>query len=110
MSEEISNRDLKGSFEVRAPNWLPVPSCEKGQLRQNVEEGDMFPKADVVEFFQHQGRGIVQRHDGRQYDFSLEEIEVVGPNPSSQISVGMKVGYDLSRTSHGTKITKLKIY
>ena len=110
MSVEILNNELKNKFEARPSNWLPVPSCEKTQSLQNIEDDDFFPKADVVEFFYQQGAGMVERQGGIRYPFDLDVVEVVGSKPVSQLSVGMKVGYDIARTSDGYRVTKLKIY
>lgn len=111
MSAETQNSESSKNFEARSPNWLPVPSCERSHSTQNVEENDLFPKGDVVEFFLQQGRGVVEKQGGGvRYPFNLDVIEIVGAKQVSQLVVGMKVGYDIARTSEGPRITKLKIY
>ena len=98
------------SFEQRQPNWLPLPVEEKSTPRQSIVEDDLFPKADVTEFYPQQGVGELVDPRGLKHFFNLDEIELVGSRGAEAIAAGIKVGYDLSRTSEGIKITKLKIY
>ena len=97
-------------FEARQPNWLPLPIEESYTLKQFIVDDDFFPKGDVTEFYPQQGLGSVTEHRGIKLSFNLDEVELIGEKGSDAISVGIKVGYDLARTSGGNRITKLKIY
>lgn len=96
--------------EARPPNWLPIP-CEEEKPKQRiqaVDENDFFRKGDLDSFYPNQGYGIINDRHAGQIQFSISDIMVIGD--SSHLGSGVRVGYDISRTSLGPRITKLKIY
>ena len=97
--------------EARPPNWLPLPGEELGVLVPAVEEDDLFAKGEVVSFHPRQGLGYIRSAGGELVPFQLAEIDLVGPKGMRQyVEVGCRVGFDASVTSHGHKVTRLKIY
>lgn len=99
--------------EVRPPNWLPLPGerITGGESAPHVDEDDVFPKAEVLTFYPRQGVGTLKTDRGETFDFSLANIELVGPKGHMRyLDAGARVGYDVSWTSHGLKINRLKIY
>lgn len=98
---------------ARPPNWLPLPQggLTKKAAEVEVDENDLFPKGEVISFYPHQGYGFIKDRNGNEVYFKLEELDLVGPKADkTHITVGAKVGYDLSCTSHGPHIRTLKIY
>lgn len=102
----------KEKVHRRPLNWLPILKRFKEALEEiHVSQEDLFPKGEVVKFFPNQEYGFIRDQHGRDVYFHLGEIDFVGPKNSEQyIKAGAKVGYDLSWTSHGQHVRKLKIY
>lgn len=101
----------KTSFAARPPNWLPIPGVVFGEKMPAVEENDMFPKGEVVQFYPRQGHGSIKNRRGDLIPFHLKEIELVGPKGDARyLSTGCRVGFDASHTSDGLLATKIKIY
>jgi len=102
----------KELVKKRFPNWLPIPRSLKAASQAIVvSEDDLFPKGEVVKFFQGQDYGFIKDQHGRDIYFHLSELTLVGPKKSREhIKVGAKIGYDLSWTSKGEHVRRLKIY
>lgn len=97
----------------RQPNWLPLPWVRKSHGSQEpvVSQEDLFPKGEIVKFFPQQEYGFIHDQHGRDVYFHLNELDLVGPKGKKEyIRVGTKIGYDLSWTSHGMHVRRLKIY
>lgn len=102
----------KDLVKKRRSNWLPIPRpLQIAPEEIKVSEDDLFPKGEVVKFFPGQDYGFIKDQHGRDIYFHLSELDFVGPkNSRSHIKVGAKIGYDLSWTSHGQHVRKIKIY
>lgn len=98
---------------ARPPNWLPLPQIGlvKKAAGVQVDENDLFPKGEVASFYPNQGYGYIKDRNGNEVYFKLEELDLVGPKTDkSHITIGAKVGYDLSCTSRGPHVRILKVY
>lgn len=102
----------KEKVRKRPPNWLPVGSLLRLQPEEIVvSQDDLFPKGEIAKFFLNQEYGFIRDQHGNDVYFHLNEIDFVGPkNHKSHLKVGAKIGYDLSWTSHGQHVRRLKIY
>ena len=102
----------KEVVKKRRSNWLPIPSpLQMASDEIIVSQDDLFPKGEVVKFFSGQDYGFIKDQHGHDIYFHLNELDFVGPkNSRSHIKVGAKIGYDLSWTSHGQHVRKIKIY
>lgn len=102
----------KDLVKKRPPNWLPIGRPLKLEVEEiQVSEDDLFPKGEIVKFFVGQDYGFIKDQHGRDIYFHLNELDFVGPKKSKNyIKVGAKIGYDLSWTSHGQHVRRLKIY
>ena len=96
----------------RGKNWLPLPMPLAIKLPEiTVSDEDFFPKGEVVKYYKNIHIGVLKNSQGKDLEFDLSEIELVGPKASSAyIKEGTRVGYDVSHTSNGIKVTMLKIY
>lgn len=94
----------------RRPNWLPIPGAISAQEKrsQRVDEDDLFRKGEVVIFQPKQGHGVVANDRGDRLPFDLRQIAVIGG--AENIGVGLRIGYDVARTSSGYRVTTLKVY
>lgn len=102
----------KEKVKKRPLNWLPILRSFKGAPEEIVvSQNDLFPKGEIIKFFLGQDYGFIKDQHGRDVYFHLGEIDFVGPkNSKSFIKVGAKIGYDLSWTSHGQHVRRIKIY
>lgn len=102
----------KEQVRKRPLNWLPTAKPRKSAFEEIVvSEDDLFPKGEVVKFFAGQDYGFIRDQHGKDVYFHLGELDFVGPkNSKNYIKVGSKVGYDLSWTSHGQHVRRIKIY
>lgn len=96
-------------------NQLPLPSSAAAAVFADsvatVEENDLFSKGVVTKYFQNQSYGFVRDHLNRELFFHVDEMDFCGAkNNKKFIAVGARVGYDISRTSHGLRIKRIKIY
>lgn len=104
--------DASQKVLARSPNWLPLPQAGLVQkvIETVVDENDFFPKGEVISFFPRQGYGYIKNNQGQEIFFCLEELDLVGPKPAADLSIGSRVGYDVSWTSSGLHVRTLKIY
>lgn len=105
--------EMTGPLEARPPNWLPVPGARRqvAEAAPHVEEDDVFPKGQILSFFPRQGVGTLKSDRGETFPFSLAEIDLVGPKGQRRyVASGARVGFDVSWTSHGLRISRMKIY
>ncbi len=102
--------DIHQHIEARPTNWLPVPGEEDKEERRValVDEHDLFSKGDIDSYYPKQGRGLIRGHRGESISFNVKDVLVIGD--TQNIKSGARVGYDASHTSHGMKITRLKVY
>ena len=102
----------KDRVKKRPPNWLPFYTPLRNEKEEIfVSTEDFFPKGEIAKFFTNQDYGFIRDQHGRDIYFHLGELDFVGPkNNKSYIKVGVKIGYDLSWTSHGEHVRKIKIY
>lgn len=102
----------KEQVKKRPTNWIPITKGFKFVPEEIiVSQDDLFPKGEIVKFFQNQDYGFIRDQHGADVYFHLNELDLVGPkNSKNFIKVGAKIGYDLSWTSHGQHVRKLKIY
>jgi cold shock CspA family protein len=101
-----------------AEGAVPAPSADQSapmplpQVMENitVDENDNFPKGRVSKYFPYQGYGFIIDKNGKEVYFSIAELDLVGVKGKEALRAGYPVGYDVSRTSHGLHVKKLKIY
>lgn len=72
---------------------------------------DLFYHGTVHRLSPKKSTGIVRTSSGREIPFSFELVTLFGPvkNPY-ELRDGLVVGYDMSWTSDGLKVTKIKTY
>ncbi len=103
-------REMQTKFEARSPNWLPIPGVvTSGEKRVAlVDENDLFRKGEVVSYYPMQRHGVIESEQGEKSPFDLHLIDVRGD--ISYIESGVRIGYDVSRTPGGNRVTCLKVY
>ncbi|HPM40978.1 MAG TPA: hypothetical protein PLY45_00905 [bacterium] len=105
---------METTLEAREPNWLPLPVgrvAEAAEDSPEVSEEDLFPKGEVVSFYPRQGLGTLRNARDEIVPFSLSEVELVGPKGHPKYLMGgARVGFDVSWTSGGTRVCRMKVY
>ncbi|MBI2974352.1 MAG: hypothetical protein HYY43_02015 [Deltaproteobacteria bacterium] len=98
------------SFEPpkKAEAAVALPAAEIPQEILNID--DKFPKGRVYKYFPHQGYGFISDRNGKEVYFSLSELDFVGANGKEALKTGANIGYDVSCTSHGMHVKRMKIY
>ncbi len=106
---------METTLRAREPNWLPLPGLEEGIIpvdeEPQVDELDNFAKATVEAFYPRQGYGNIVTERGEKVTFDLKSVRLVGLKADPRyLREGRKVGYDVGKTSRGTRVCTLKIY
>lgn len=71
---------------------------------------DNFSKGRVAKYFPYQGYGFILNGRGRELYFNVKELDFVGEKGIAALSLNVPVGFDVSQTSHGLHVKRLKIY
>lgn len=80
-------------------------------LDAEQSEKDFFYHGTIIRLSPKKKFGIVRTSSGKDLPFSFELVELLGPVTSPRgLREGLVVGYDMSWTSRGLKVTKIKTY
>lgn len=74
------------------------------------ESLEKFPRGQVTRFFPKSRYGFIKDRNGRDVYFNLDEVRFLGEKDQRDLREGVEVGYDLSWTSRGEHVIKMKIY
>jgi len=88
-----------------------VKNPDQPQDTKDTKEQDLFHHGVISKLFPSNNMGIVRTESGREIPFSFQIVILVGniKNPM-ELKEGQQVGYDLSWTSDGLRVTKIKTY
>ena len=88
----------------------PLEHASEAAEREGVVN-DLFYHGTIHRLSSKKNTGIVRTSSGREIPFSFELVTLFGPvkNPY-ELREGLVVGYDMSWTSDGLKVTKIKTY
>lgn len=97
------------------PNQIPIPGAAAvtaaAVALSEADQNDLFSKGTITKYFQNQSYGFVRDHLDRELFFHVDEMDFCGAKNSKKfITVGARIGFDVSRTSHGLRIKRIKIY
>jgi hypothetical protein len=90
------------------PDSLPerIPDAKHDGIGE-----DSFYHGTIQRLFPRNNTGVVRTSSGRQIPFSYQLVELFGPvKKPEELREGLVVGYDMSWTSDGLKVTKIKTY
>lgn len=72
---------------------------------------DLFYHGTIQRLFPRNNAGVVRTSSGREIPFSFQCLDLFGPVKKPQdLRQGLVVGYDMSWTSDGLKVIKIKTY
>ena len=76
------------------------------------DAGDRYYRGVIVRVYYGTESGALRSDaTGREYQFKYPFVEIQGPIPRIDgLREGMAVGFDLSRTSRGTRVSLIKVY
>lgn len=100
MAHEENNR-------VTAPGDTPDAKVPEG----GGWDSDLFYHGTILRLSPKKNRGMVRTSSGREIPFSYDHLELSGPvKHPRELREGLVVGYDMSWTSSGLRVTKIKTY
>ncbi len=100
------------------PNDAAVPNAETVSFNpvptaaaDAIGPDDKFRKGRIVKYFPQSSYGFVRDERGKEIYFHLDELRFIGAkNDRRYVCEGAPVGVDVSRTSRGLRIVKMKLY
>ena len=67
-----------------------------------------YPEGEITNYFPDKGYGFITNEKGEKIFFFLPEVDTMGCRVE-EIRKGIRVGYDVSLTSKGRRISRLKV-
>ncbi len=67
-----------------------------------------YPEGEITQYFPDKGYGFLTNQKGERIFFFLPEVDFLGLK-LEDIRSGMRVGYDVSLTSKGRRISRMRI-
>jgi cold shock CspA family protein len=67
-----------------------------------------YPEGEITNYFPDKGYGFITNEKSEKIFFFLPEVDTMGCRVE-QIRKGIRVGYDVSLTSKGRRISRLKV-
>ena len=67
-----------------------------------------YPEGKITNFFPEKGYGFITNQKGEKIFFFLPEVDTMGCR-AEDIRKGVRVGYDVSLTAKGRRISRMKI-
>ena len=67
-----------------------------------------YPEGKITNFFPEKGYGFITNQKGEKIFFFLPEVDTMGCR-AEDIRKGIRVGYDVSLTAKGRRISRMKI-
>lgn len=119
MEEKKSSEIFIASSDVPASDEKKGEGHETALPKQNVilpppayrkAPEDKFSKGRVMKYFPQSKYGFLKDNRGRDVYFNVDEVRFVGNKGREALKEGIEVGYDVSWTSHGRHIARIKIY
>lgn len=66
-----------------------------------------YPTGEIIEYFPDKGYGFIRNEKGEKIFFFLPEVDTIGLH-MQDIRLGLKVGYDVSVTAKGRRISRMR--
>ena len=89
----------------------PAPHGGAGEQAAAESAESRFYGGVIVRLHPGSRRGTVRSDSGREIGFSWQDVRVLGAEGGfSALREGLRVGFDLGRTSRGVCVTTLRLY
>jgi len=77
---------------------------------ESTDSGDKFYRGTICKLQRNAQRGSVRSASGREIPFVFQHVTMLGPRRHFEdLSEGMEVGYDVSWTSKGLRVSVIRI-
>jgi len=94
---------------VQPPENEPKASAETLGFEADLTS-DHYYRGTIVKLHEGSQRGVIRSASGRNIPFSFMFLSMRGPHRlASDLRVGMEVGYDVSHTSHGLRVSVIRL-
>ncbi len=71
---------------------------------------ERYYRGTIVKLHEGSQRGVVRSSSGRRIPFSFMFVTMLGPHRAfSDLRAGMEIGYDVSHTAHGLRVSAIRI-
>ncbi len=72
---------------------------------------EYFYHGVILRLFPGRRAGVIRTGNGREVPFSFSTVDLLGGDRNfDNLYEGMRVGFDLTRTANGLRVTKIKVY
>lgn len=72
---------------------------------------DRFYQGRILRLYPGSRSGVVRTGSGRDIAFAIPDVQILGSTRGfAVLSEGMRVGFDLGRTSRGLRVTMIRVY
>jgi hypothetical protein len=74
-----------------------------------------FYRGVITKLDRAKGWGVIRSYSGRELIFQFPLVAIIGARPGSRVSSiellaeGQEVGFDVTRTANGTRVTTIKL-
>jgi hypothetical protein len=87
-----------------------VPADERDQSPAPESPEDKFYRGNVFKLSRGRQTGVVRSGSGREIPFVFQHVVMLGEKRSFEdLHIGTTVGYDVSWTSNGLRVSVIKI-
>ena len=72
---------------------------------------DRYYQGRILRLYPGSQSGVVRSNHGRDIAFAMPDVRIIGTTRGfPALAEGMRVGFDLGRTSRGLRVTAIKVY
>jgi hypothetical protein len=72
---------------------------------------DRFYQGRILRLHPGSRSGVVRTGSGRDIAFAVPDVQILGSTAGfAALSEGMRIGFDLGRTSRGLRVTTIRVY
>ena len=86
--------------------------AEGGGAPEPADPLDRYYRGRITRVYYGSETGVlVSEASGREYRFKFPFVQIIGPIPRVDgLREGMQVGFDVGWTSHGLRVTVIRVY
>lgn len=93
----------------RRPDAAPRGGDEPVDFEASLTR-ERYYRGTIIKLHHGSQRGVIRTTSGRLIPFTFLFVSMIGPKRSfNDLHVGLEVGFDVSNTSHGLRVSVLRI-
>ena len=88
----------------------PIPKDEPAATYDADLTHERYYRGTIVKLYAGSERGLVHSASGRNIPFSFMFVTMLGPRRRfADLRVGQEIGFDVSHTSHGLRVSTIRL-